>query len=168
MKSSPIDLCRIKEISDERQRFGDVASGFPFVSRFATYPKVIKMALVPIDFGDLQGDANFKSRVQSQMQLMSDWYGQASGGGADGSSGGSGREDAVKKDAAKGGSQSSEEQKSGAPGSKKSQGDGAARALEAEQRRDGAFDWWMLIKVLIVFLILALVVLIALSNLKKR
>lgn len=51
---------------------------------------------------------------------------------------------------------------------KRSEAEGVAKAMDDERRRQGEFDWWFLIKILIVFLILFLLVLIALSNLKKR
>ena len=38
------------------------------------------MALIPIDFDDLEGDKNFRARVDDQMQMMSDWYKDVSGG----------------------------------------------------------------------------------------
>jgi M6 family metalloprotease-like protein len=78
--SAAIDDCKIKENSTEGSLRGNLASGFPFMSRFSTYPKEMKFALVPIDFSDLQGELGFKSRVQTQMQTLSDWYSQVSGG----------------------------------------------------------------------------------------
>lgn len=48
--------------------------------RFQSYPAKYKMALVPIDFADFEGDKGFRSRVNEQMQLMSDWYKDVSGG----------------------------------------------------------------------------------------
>lgn len=39
---------------------------------------------------------------------------------------------------------------------------------EAEQSRSSPFDWWLLIKILIIGLIIFLLILIGLSNLKKR
>ena len=79
MKSQPLDKCRIKENSDQGSLRGDLASGFPFIPK-PPHQKDIKMALVPIDFSDLPGQANFKSRVDTQMQMMSDWYSEVSGG----------------------------------------------------------------------------------------
>ena len=39
MTGSPIEKCKIKENSIEGSKNGNLASGFPFVSRFASYPK---------------------------------------------------------------------------------------------------------------------------------
>ena len=81
MPSAPIQNCMIQENSNEGSKNGDgLSSGFPFNSRYRSYPKIIKMALVPIDFADLEGDKNFRSRVNDQMQTMSDWYRDVSGG----------------------------------------------------------------------------------------
>ena len=80
MKTLPIERCKIKENSDQGSLKGDTASGFPFMPLYSTFPKEIKMALIPIDFSDLPGESNFKSRVESQMQNMSDWYSQVSSG----------------------------------------------------------------------------------------
>ena len=80
MPSAPIDNCKIKEVSDQGARRGDLASGFPFMPRFQSYPTKYKMALIPIDFADFEGDKGFRSRVNPQMQLLSDWYKDVSGG----------------------------------------------------------------------------------------
>ena len=80
MKSLPIKNCKINEKSEERIRWGNLASGFPFEGNFANYQKEMKMAFILIDFSDLPGDSNVKSRLQSQMQTMSEWYSQVSGG----------------------------------------------------------------------------------------
>ena len=42
------------------------------------------------------------------------------------------------------------------------------KVMEEEEARGKAFDWWFLIKLLIIFGILFLLLLIALSNLKRR
>ncbi len=80
MPSAPIQNCKIQENSDQGAKRGDLASGFPFMPRFESYPKTIKMALVPIDFSDLVGEKDFRPRVNSQMQMMSDWFKDVSGG----------------------------------------------------------------------------------------
>jgi M6 family metalloprotease-like protein len=80
MPSAPIENCKIKEKSDQGALRGDLASGFPYMPRFQSYPKNYKMALIPIDFSDFEGDKGFRSRVNNQMQLMSDWYKDVSGG----------------------------------------------------------------------------------------
>jgi M6 family metalloprotease-like protein len=79
--SLAIQNCKIKENSDQgAARGADLASGFPFMPRFDSYPKKFKMALIPIDFIDLEGDKDFRPRVDDQIQLMSDWYKDISGG----------------------------------------------------------------------------------------
>ena len=40
----------------------------------------MKMALIPIDFADLPGNPNIKSRIQGDLKMMSDWYQDVSGG----------------------------------------------------------------------------------------
>lgn len=80
MPSAPVGACKIQENSDQGAKRGDVASGFPFMPRFASYPKNVTMALIPIDFADLEGDQNFKSRIKQDMEYTSDWYRDVSGG----------------------------------------------------------------------------------------
>ena len=80
MASAPIQNCKIQEKSDLGALRGDLASGFPFMPRFQSYPAKYKMALIPIDFADYEGDKGFRSRVDNQMQLLSDWYKDVSGG----------------------------------------------------------------------------------------
>jgi len=80
LPSAPLSNCKIQENSDQGAKRGDVASGFPFMPRFANYPKKLTMALIPIDFADLEGDQNFRSRVKQDMEYTSDWYRDVSGG----------------------------------------------------------------------------------------
>ena len=76
-----LENCKIKENSDQGTKNGDgLASGFPFMPRYQTYPKKITMALIPIDFADFIGDKDFKTRVQKDLQNMSDWYKEVSDG----------------------------------------------------------------------------------------
>ena len=75
-----IEKCKIKEISNQGNAKGDLAAGFPFMTRYALYPKEIKMAFIPIDFNDLTGDVNYKTRLGDQPKTMSDWYRSVSGG----------------------------------------------------------------------------------------
>ena len=80
IQSAAIETCKIKENSDQGNLRGDLASGFPFMSRYASYPRDYKMALVPIDFSDLEGDKDFRIRMEKEMKMMSDWYADVSGG----------------------------------------------------------------------------------------
>jgi M6 family metalloprotease-like protein len=41
---------------------------------FATSTGTVKWALIPLDFPDLTGEANYKKRVEDQMLLLSEWY----------------------------------------------------------------------------------------------
>jgi M6 family metalloprotease-like protein len=54
-------------------------AGFPVTSRTAN-SGVVKWALIPIDFPDLPGQANFRSRVDDQMRLLTEWFSSVSGG----------------------------------------------------------------------------------------
>jgi len=80
MASTSIEKCMIKEVSNQGNAKGDLAAGFPYMTRFATYPKEIKMAFIPIDFSDLTGDANYKTRLGDQPKTLSDWFSSVSGG----------------------------------------------------------------------------------------
>jgi len=80
MPSAPIQNCKIQENSDQGSKKGDLSSGFPYMPRFQSYPTKYKMALIPIDFADLEGDKDFRARVNAQMQTLSDWYKDVSGG----------------------------------------------------------------------------------------
>jgi M6 family metalloprotease-like protein len=80
VQSAAVETCKIKENSDQGNSRGDLASGFPIMSRYASYPRDYKMALVPIDFSDLEGDKDFRTRMEKEMKMMSDWYADVSGG----------------------------------------------------------------------------------------
>lgn len=54
-------------------------SGFPRKT-IAKKEGTVKWALIPIDFPDLVGQANFRSRVDDQMSLLSEWFTVASEG----------------------------------------------------------------------------------------
>lgn len=73
--SSDLELCKIKENNDNRRRWLDsqLATGFPSVTN-ATKLGTVKWALIPIEFPDLPGDSNFRTRVDGQMKLLSDWF----------------------------------------------------------------------------------------------
>jgi M6 family metalloprotease-like protein len=69
--SDNIELCKIKEISNSR---GMTGAGFPEWKVLTPSKGTVKWALIPIDFSDLSGEANFRSRVDDQTKLLSDWY----------------------------------------------------------------------------------------------
>jgi len=81
--SDKIDLCKIKEVNLNGPRNGRAGpegapiylpSGFPRVTPSTQHIGTVKWALIPIDFSDLKGESNFRSRVDSQMELLTDWY----------------------------------------------------------------------------------------------
>lgn len=75
---SRIDLCKIvdQSIARAEERFGKgrVGSGFPEWKSIIPTKGKIKWALIPIDFPDLPGDADFRTRINGQMKSLSDWY----------------------------------------------------------------------------------------------
>ena len=79
--SDSIEGCRIQEASQNRANYGDknyTQAGFP-VSPSTANSGVVKWALIPIDFPDLPGEQNFRSRVDDQMSLLSEWFTSVSG-----------------------------------------------------------------------------------------
>jgi M6 family metalloprotease-like protein len=80
--SSDVSLCKIKEKSINRPRFeNSLPTGFPASTfPFATKTGTVKWALVPIDFSDIKGEPNFRSRVDDQMKLLSEWFNTVSEG----------------------------------------------------------------------------------------
>jgi M6 family metalloprotease-like protein len=80
--SANIELCKIKEDNSNRRRFDNsLPSGFPASTfPFATKTGTVKWALIPLDFPDLAGEANFRSRVDEQMKLTSEWFDTVSEG----------------------------------------------------------------------------------------
>jgi M6 family metalloprotease-like protein len=80
--SSDVSLCKVKEISSNRPRFeNSLPTGFPRSTfPFATKTGTVKWALVPIDFSDVKGEPNFRSRVDDQMKLLSEWFDTVSEG----------------------------------------------------------------------------------------
>jgi M6 family metalloprotease-like protein len=48
-------------------------TGFPRHT-IAQKTGTVKWALIPLDFSDLNGEANFRSRVDEQMKLTSEWF----------------------------------------------------------------------------------------------
>lgn len=79
--SSSIEICKIKEKNANRERWADsqLPTGFPMYTHAQKFGSV-KWALIPLDFPDLVGETNFRSRVDTQMTLLSDWYRTVSDG----------------------------------------------------------------------------------------
>lgn len=70
--SGRIDDCKIKEVSN--QSLSGARSGFPRNDPpLYANTGIVKWALVPIDFSDFPGEADFLNRVQEQMDLASEW-----------------------------------------------------------------------------------------------
>jgi len=69
--SDNVELCKIKEVSNSR---GFTGAGFPEWNSLTPKMGTIKWALIPIDFPDLKGEKNFRSRIDDQMKLLSEWY----------------------------------------------------------------------------------------------
>lgn len=77
-----IETCKIKEVKQQGPRNGSspgggstpLPSGFPRLTPSTQHIGTVKWALIPIDFSDLKGESNFRSRVDSQMELLTDWY----------------------------------------------------------------------------------------------
>ena len=78
--SADVELCKIKENNNNRRGMPtQLAAGFPGVT-IAQKTGVVKWALIPLDFPDLPGEANFRTRIDEQMKLTSDWFDTVSEG----------------------------------------------------------------------------------------
>ncbi len=75
--SEAVDLCRMQEVSSVRAQ---LPAGFPQANSLTTRSGVVKWALVPIDFQDLPGQKEFRTRVDDQMRLLTEWFWNVSGG----------------------------------------------------------------------------------------
>ena len=73
--SANIDLCKIKEKNKNRENMPPsmLPTGFPRHT-IAQKTGTVKWALIPLDFADLSGEANFRARVDEQMKLTSEWF----------------------------------------------------------------------------------------------
>ena len=74
-----IDSCKVKEVSTRR---GFTGSGFPKIDTKVKSSGTLRWAIVPIDWVDLPGNANFMIKVREQMELASEWIDLASEGQA--------------------------------------------------------------------------------------
>lgn len=75
--SADISECKIREVSGARQ---NVWAGFPRMKPETPNQGIVKWALIPIDFKDLPGEPDFRSRIDDQTQLLSDWFDTVSEG----------------------------------------------------------------------------------------
>ena len=69
--SDPVELCMMREVSNMR---GMTGAGFPVWNSLTPKTGTVKWALIPIDFPDLQGEEDFRVRVDDQMMLLSEWF----------------------------------------------------------------------------------------------
>jgi len=77
ISSDDVEKCKIKEASNSR---GMTGAGFPEWNALTANSGTVQWALIPIDFSDLPGEANFRTRVDNQMKLLSDWFDTVSEG----------------------------------------------------------------------------------------
>ncbi len=79
--SENIETCKIKENNSNRNS-GSFAlpSGFPSIDNLAKKSGTVKWAVIPIEFTDLQGQSNYRNRIDSQIKLASEWFEIASEG----------------------------------------------------------------------------------------
>jgi M6 family metalloprotease-like protein len=79
--SANIETCMILEKNKNRISVGPsmLPTGFPRHT-IAQKTGTVKWALIPLDFPDLNGEANFRSRVDEQMKLTSEWFDTVSEG----------------------------------------------------------------------------------------
>lgn len=75
--SENVNLCKIQEVSASR---GMTGAGFPEWDSLTAKNGTVKWALIPIDFPDLPGEKNFRSRIDKETKLLSEWYETVSGG----------------------------------------------------------------------------------------
>lgn len=75
-----IDDCKLIENSYQRNRWGHIFAAFPPIGGNFEPAGTFKVALVPIDWSDLPGEANPLARATDQIQLFNDWYDMVSEG----------------------------------------------------------------------------------------
>jgi len=74
--TSNIELCKTKESSTQSVMYENyLPTGFPRAnSNFAIKSGTVKWALVPLDFTDIPGEVDFRTRVDDQMAILSEWF----------------------------------------------------------------------------------------------
>jgi M6 family metalloprotease-like protein len=79
--SANIETCKIVEKTKNRISVGPsmLPTGFPRHT-IAQKTGTVKWALIPLDFSDLPGETDFKSRIDDQMKLTSEWFDTVSEG----------------------------------------------------------------------------------------
>ena len=79
--SEAIGICELTDKSKQRAGYNQIFSGFPPTPEF-NLPRrgVFKVALVPVDWADIPGEANPVARVADQMKTYSSFWEMVSGG----------------------------------------------------------------------------------------
>jgi len=72
--------CKLIEVSPERTKYGNIFAAFPPIGGNLEPAGTFKVALIPIDWADLPGEANPLARVTDQIKLFTDWYDTVSEG----------------------------------------------------------------------------------------
>ncbi len=80
ISSSSPELCKLPDQSFQRRTYPELFSAFPPRSGNFERTGTFKVALVPIDWADLPGEANPLSRVTDQMRLFTDYWDMVSEG----------------------------------------------------------------------------------------
>jgi M6 family metalloprotease-like protein len=75
VQSSNVEVCKLRENSSTRNgALFALPTGFPSTNSLAVKTGTVKWALIPIDFPDMKGGSEFRSRVDTQMKLVSEWF----------------------------------------------------------------------------------------------
>lgn len=69
--SDQLDRCKTKEVSKSR---GMTGAGFPEFEAMTPRFGTVKWALIPIDFPDFRGESAWRTRVDDQVKLLSEWF----------------------------------------------------------------------------------------------
>ena len=78
--SGNVNDCKLVENSPERNRWGAIFAAFPPIGGNFEPTGTFKVALIPIDWADLPGEANPLNRATDQISLFNEWYDTASEG----------------------------------------------------------------------------------------
>ena len=72
-KSASITLCELKEIGKARLT-SNLISGFPRKETYFPKNGTLRVAIIPIDWADLPGEADWENRVNNQIQLFDEYW----------------------------------------------------------------------------------------------
>ena len=72
--------CKLVEASPERAKFGNIFVAFPPLGGNFEAAGTFKVALIPIDWADVPGEANPLSRATDQIKQFNDWFDTVSEG----------------------------------------------------------------------------------------